>query len=198
MENISHYIHECGKLSDFNRVNLFQAQDLYEKDDIDPILQNLCRLKQLAEKHANLADIYESTPSVSGYRSTTQDVKMSPAARCKKSQTLPPGVISHSAPTVVASLQDDIKTKNEFKYSRKLEELAVSWLVRFFNHYREYMSQSYSILEDTSISLHALLYSGELLCELANILHTLYHGKPIISKINHSKIAFFQMVCFGR
>ena len=149
MENISHYISSCSQLKDFNRVNLFQSQDLYEKECMNPILQNLCRLKQLSDANPNLADIYSGGIGIPSPRPIGVNTP-SPTTSRRKAVTVP-ARNTISAPTVVASLQDDITTKNEFKYSRKLEELAVSWLLRFFEHYKQHVSKNYAILQKKDI-----------------------------------------------
>lgn len=157
-----------------------------------PILRNINRLKYLSEHNSDLSSLLTTPAATNGLRSTAAPSPSNSPNRTmgQRPQTLPPQKIAQ----VVSSLQDDIKTKKEFKFSRKLEQLALTWLIDFFKHYRSKLTRPYKIIDETDITLHSLLCSGELLCELANILNVMISGSILVPKINHSPIAFLCLV----
>ena len=82
----------------------------------------------------------------------------------------------------VSSLQDDISTKEEFKYSRELEEGAKKWLRELFNDPNLF----------TKDSLANELHSGVLLCQVINKIQP-----GTITKISTSNFAYAQMENIG-
>ena len=203
MENISNYLDRCSQVNGFTSLDLFQTVDLYDSHNIQPVLKNIHRIRLLTQKNnGTLKGIYEGKkggagggavgPTV-GIASTQLDFTYKrPVSEIK--QNVHPAQQTPS----VASLHDDIKTREEFKFSRELEQFAIDWFRQFLLQNKKYMTYNYPILDDVNIQLYSLLQSGELLCEMVNILHAQIKKQqtplPLIPKINHSRIAYLCMV----
>lgn len=175
MENISNYLDRCCT-SERVHVHrfIFETVDLYESNNIQPVLKNINRIRLLTQKNnGTLKGMYESRrgglgngvvgPTV-GNNVQLDFTYKRPVSEIK--QNVHPAQQTPS----VASLHDDIKTREEFeKFSRELEQFAIDWFRKFLLQNKHYLNYNYPILDDVNIQLYNLLQSGELLCEMVNI-----------------------------
>lgn len=202
MENISNYLTWCTHVG-LSKGDLFQTIDLFEVKDMNSVLNNINSLRHLSSKHNNdLTSLpakqrtsaastppssgsspssLNSPPSARRWSSTAPPMPSSPLSTSKRSaflSTADPG----TAPSV-STLEDDVKTKEEFKYSRELEQSAKDWIQKVLDDQTIFSSASFA----------SALKSGTVLLRLIQKLYP----NQLTYKINDSKFGYRQLENLG-
>jgi len=201
MENIESFVKACEKLG-LNRVELFDTTDLYEGKDMLKVLLLLNRLKALSGKPEELRLLADKVSTHSSKNPSPRQIRQwspqktqtsasapntpphSPSWRTRNKQnnpdghgSSPSGASAAHGQLAVASLQADIDTKEQFKYSTELEAIAQQWITDCLGD-----------VFDSSKSFAENLKSGYILCSLMNKI------KPgSIQKIHTTNVAYLQM-----
>lgn len=158
-----------------NQTELFETLDLYESRDLNLVLLNLHALLFIDQKYK---DSLQSKVLDSDTPSSPQNIGDKKVSRLLSGKDQSPGVVSpkrsismkqiSSSPIrsektkdlkpSVTSLEDDVVTKDEFKYNPALEDAAKKWISEVLN------------VPTPDVSIAAWLKSGVILCQLVNII----------------------------
>eukprot|EP01103_Thecamoeba_quadrilineata_P011343 TRINITY_DN2687_c0_g1_i1.p1 TRINITY_DN2687_c0_g1~~TRINITY_DN2687_c0_g1_i1.p1 ORF type:complete len:1007 (+),score=188.05 TRINITY_DN2687_c0_g1_i1:223-3021(+) len=188
MDNLSNYVKYGLKLG----ITEFSVKEFYESKDITKLLTHLSSLYSLSKKQTLEPPDRLSTPSPNGNRKKSLSISKSAdrtlSLQCADSLTLrkrsATGSSTQNNPfrsntqvkASVSNLDDDLATKEEFKYVPELEEKAIIWIEALLKE------------KFPAGSFMASLKSGVILCKVLNAI------KPgTVSKIYEGPIHFKQM-----
>jgi len=187
MENISNYAAVCESMG-LSESERFRTVDIYDGKDMNCVMNHFRTMKNLADKHSNdLTSLFKGKAVQVQAPKPVSISRLEPSTsfrsdwKTNKRNSVNTMEENTSQPSV-SSLEDDISTKEEFKYSPELEQGAKTWI-------RKLLGDETLFTKD---SLANELKSGTLFCKIINTIQP-----NIIPRVNTSKFPYAQMENIG-